>query len=805
MKTNVMLKEKEIGSYQVADKPMLSGRVQRLKESFNEIEVRTSLERAKFLLEVYQEAGGEPTIITRAKVLDRYLRGMTIFIDENPIVGTLTQFRRGVNPCPDYDITTKLISSFGDVILSDEEKELFERVDEFFRNKSHLARTNEIFQELTGVDRVYLRDNAFWMDIVGFPLGYLLPPYEKLLSKGLRELIQEAEQALEGINVLNYREFKKRDFYQAAIISLNAVIAWANRYADLAEKMAEKENNAEKKAAFQEIASTSRRVPEYPARNFREALQFYWFIHAALWIEQPSAAIVPGRFPQYMYPYYKKDMELGKITEEDTIELLELLCIKLSEIGVQNPSKTLMKGGQQHTAQSFVLGGFTPDGKDATNDIDFLWLEAEKRVRMIQPSTVAVLHNNISDAFLMKCMDVIKIGLGKPALINGHMAVVRNLDRWNCSLEEAYDFTVFGCSQSFPRHSTDGSWGGLLNTPKILSLTLNNGIDPLTGRQAGLKTGDAQDFKTYEEFYEAFMKQFLYFTGLIRKLHTISDNVHAKYYPVPLASVFTDDCMKRGKDRYNGGAKYAGDLDCPAGVVDTANSLRAIKQIVFEEKKVTMDTLNQALKANFVGYEELQHRLSGVVKYGNEDDSVDRIVRSLYDEFAKEDLSYENRLGKDHKGGRPYAIVVSGHGNFGAHVGAQPNGRACGSLTDGTVSATPGTDRKGPTALLRSASGAIDMRKYAGNIFNMKLHPTALATESDQKKLIAMIKTYMDMGGYHIQFNVASAKLLKEAQKHPDQYRNLVIRVAGFSAFFVLLDADIQNEIIARTEYSSCC
>ncbi len=796
-------KEDEIGCYQIVEQPVLSGRVQRLKNSFNETEVRTSVERAKCLLEVYREAGGDPTIITRAKVLDRYLRGMTLYIDENPLVGSLTQFWRGVNPSPDYDVTaTKMISSFGDIAVNEEEKAALELADDFFREKSHLARVTKIFQNLTGVDRNYCRVNGVWMDIVGFPLGFVDPPYEKLFSKGLKSLIREAKQALEQLDVLNYEDYKKRNFYEAVIISLEAVIAWAHRYAELAADMAKKEKDPEKKASLKKTAKICQQVPENPARNFYEALQFFWFIHAACWIEQPSAAIVPGRFPQYMYPYYKKDLDEGKITEEETIELLELLCIKLSEIGVQGSSKALMKGGQQHTAQSFVLGGFTPDGRDATNDIDFLWLEAEKRVRMIQPSTVAVLHNRISHAFLMKCADTIKIGLGKPALINGHIAVERNLDRWKCSLEEAYDFTVHGCSQSFPRHSLDGSWGGLLNIPKILSITLNNGTDPLTGKLIGLKTGEVKDLKTYEEFHAAFMKQFRYFTGLIRKLHLISDNVHAEHYPTPLASAFTDDCMQKGLDRYNGGAKYGGDLDCPAGMVDTANSLAAIRKIIFEENKATMETLQKALEANFIGYEDLQRQLSGAPKYGNENASVDGIVRCLYDEFCKEELSYKGRLGKDH--GRPYAIVVSGHGYFGEHVGAQPNGRAKGSLTDGTVSATPGTDRNGPTALIHSASCAMDMRKYSGNIFNMKFHPTALANEAEQRKLIAMIKTYMDMGGYHVQFNVVSADLLRDAQRRPDQYRDLVIRVAGYSVFFAYLDADIQNEIITRTEYSCC-
>lgn len=801
MSGHALKNEEEIGCYQVSEQPVLSPRVQRLRNSFNNVEVKTSVQRAKIVLEVYKEAGAESTIITRAKVLDRYLREMTLYIDENPIVGGLTQYRRGVNPSPEYDTTaTKMLSIFGELAVSAEEKEALVRVDNFFKGKTQLDRVTDAFCDLTGQDRGEFRATGLWLDIVGFPLGFVDPPYEKLMKNGLKSLIQEVEQKLAELNLGNYEEFKKRDFYKAVIMTLKAVIAWANRYADLAEKMAKDETDSERKSSLELIAETCRQVPENPPRSFYEAIQFFWFIHAACWIEQSSAAIVPGRFPQYMYPFYRKDKEAGKITEEETLELLELLCIKLSEIGVQLSSAALLKGGQQHTAQSFVIGGFTPDGRDATNEIDFLWLEAEKRVRMIQPSTVAVLHNKMSEDFLMKCADTIKMGLGKPALINGDIAVQRNLNRWKCSMEEAYDFTVFGCSQSFPRHSLDGAWGGLLNIAKVLSVTLNNGVDPKTGKQMGLQTGDAANFKSYDELYDAFLKQLRYFVGLIRKVTLISDNVHATYYPTPLASAFTDDCIKLGKDRYNGGAKYGGDLDCSAGVVDTANSLYAIKKLVFEDRKTTLEEMNEAIKANFEGHEDLRKLLWTAPKYGNQDERVDSIVRAIYDEFCNEELSYKTRLGNDD--GRPYAIVVSGHGYFGENTGAQPCGRVCGSLTDGSVSATPGSDLNGPTALASSAAGSIDMRKYSGNIFNMKFHPSALSTDDDKRKMLSLIRTYMDMGGYHIQFNVASAKLLKEAKSCPEQYKDLVVRVAGYSVYFVNIDSDIQDEIIARTEYN---
>ncbi|MFA4837402.1 MAG: pyruvate formate lyase family protein [Dehalococcoidia bacterium] len=792
-----------MASYQVLEKPVLTDRVKRVKSSFFETEVKLSLERLKFLLEAYRDAGGEPPIITRARVLDKYLRGMTLYIDDNPIVGSLTQYRRGVNPYPEYSsswIKRVRVSTFGELGLSPEEREILGSAADHFRGRDQMSKAENIFKEVTGQDRRGFVRHGLWADTVGIRLGFTNVDYGKVLDKGLEGVIGEVEQELAKVSAVSYEDFLKRDFYKAVIITLRAIIAWAERYAALAESMAEKEADADRKAELRSIAETCRWVPANPARSFREAVQSFWFIHAAAWIEAAQPGIAPGRFTQYMYPSYSKDRHAGNISEEETIELLELLFIKFTEIG-QHLSEVEGTGIQLHTGQTVALGGFTRDGKDATNELDFLFLEAEKNVRMIQPSTVVVWHNRLSSEFLMKCADVVRIGLGKPAFINGHVAVERHLDRWKCSLEEAHDIAVAGCVQTMVSHAADSVWGALLNFPKILELTLNNGIDPISGKQLGLQTGNAENFKTYEELNKALRTQLCHFIKLCRDISRISENVDAEYFPTPFASSLTDDCLKRGKDILQGGARFGSDSDCLVGVVDVANSMTAIKKLVFEEKRITMKNLIQALKANFEGYEDLRRLLLAAPKYGNDNEYADRMVADWYQEFCREELSYKSHLGKDD--GRPHGVVVSIHSWFGHLVGALPSGKMKGvALTDGSLSATPGTDRNGPTALIKSAAQAMNHVQYSSNIFNLKFHPSALATNESQRKVLDLIKTYMDLGGNHIQFNVVDVETLRDAQNHPDQYRDLVVRVAGYSAFFVYLDPLVQEEIIQRTELS---
>ncbi|MBA3036790.1 MAG: hypothetical protein FP814_09885 [Desulfobacterium sp.] len=802
MQTSALKKNEEIQSYQIAEKAVLTERVKRLKDSFIDTEIKSSTERTRALHEVYLEAGGEPIVITRAKVLDRYLRNMTLYIDENPIVGSIAKDRRGVNPFPDYnEAANKLFSSFGDMAVDEKEKKYLKEVDAYFRGKKQVDLVNTIFREVTGLNRQDYLDHGVFIDIVGVPLGLINLDYGKVMNIGLSGVIKEAEEGLSRLDLTYYEDFKKRDFYVAVIITLKAVIAWANRYADLAEEMAKNEKDAEKKANLEKIAATCRWVPENPARTYYEAVQSFWLVHSAAWIEQAQGAIAPGRFTKYTYQFYKNDIKAGRITDEEVIELFELLCIKLSEIGIQYSTEVYATGAQQHTAQTFLIGGLDENGEDATNELDYLWLEAEKRVRMVQPSTVCAWHDKMSEKFLLKCADTVKIGLGKPAFINSHIAVKRNLERWDCTPAEANAFTVIGCSQSAVAHSMDNVWGGLLNYAKILQLTLNDGKDPKSGKQLGLQTGTIESFKTYEDLESALSKQFRYFTKMLRTVSRISENVHGQFFPTPYSSALVDDCLKVGKHVLDGGARFGGDADCLAGAVDVSNSLAAVKKVVFDDKKITMAQLYDALKDNFAGHEETQRLLLSAPKYGNEDDYVDLIVRKSYDEFYDEESKHKSFLGKDD--GRPWGVVVAGHSWFGMHVGAQPNGRGAGNaLTDGSISATPGTDKKGPTALINSACKAMDNTKYSGNIFNMKFHPTAVTTEDDQKKLLSLIKTFMDLGGYHIQFNIVSSKLLKEAQLAPKQYKNLVVRVAGFSAFFVQLDNKLQEEIIARTEQS---
>lgn len=792
---------------QVSEKGVLSDKVRKLKESLLEIKPRLLTERLRFLMEAYRETEGEPPIVTRARVFSKTLRGMTIFIDENPIVGTLTQYRAGIQPYPEVgchwmrrEITGGYSTALGKGVLSEGDKELMEEAVDYWWDRCLLAKTQKEFAEKYG--QGIRNDMAIkvivWGDNVGHPLiaSRFCPGFGKVLNKGLNGVIEEARTELRNLPLGSLEASEKREFLNSVVEACQAVIDFAHRYADLAQDIAQSEANPDRKAELERIAETCNWVPANPARNFCEAIQSVWFTHLCVMIESCSDGHALGRFTRYMYPFYRKDKEEGRITDEEVIELLELLFIKLTEIDIYIPRRDF-ESNMGSLFQNLALGGVTPDGRDATNELDYLVLEAQKRVRMIQPTLSILYHDRMSEEFVLKALEVVRTGLGMPAFFSSDLNIERLLEH-GASLEDARNHCIIGCVESGFSHSAGTMMGGFINMPKLLELALHNGKDPRTGIQIGPQTGEAESFQSYDELHHALRKQLEYFLPFYHDFEFTGHALNARLLPAPFSSALIDDCIKKGKDMNSGGARYSQDGGGPVGTVDLADSLAAIKKLVFEDKKITMKELLEALQVNFEGKEDLRYMLLNAPKYGNDDNYVDEIAREWYDIFYEEHQRFKNHLGHTLK---PWALSITTQFPFGAVVGALPSGREAGvSLADGTVSASPGMDKNGPTALIKSAAKAIDTIKYASALLNTKFHPTVLKDREGMRKLLALIKTYLDLGGHHVQFNVVSGETLRDAQLHPENYRDLIVRVAGFSAYFIHLDPGVQEQIIKRTE-----
>ncbi|MFA4836924.1 MAG: pyruvate formate lyase family protein [Dehalococcoidia bacterium] len=791
---------------------LLSDRVKRLKNSLLPLESSLSCERLRSLLDAWKESEGYPAVIRSARVLDKYLRGMTLYIDENPIVGSLTKYRYGCNPYPEWVASVYQneiqYSAGGRLGIDPTDVPLIKEAVDYFSTRCLNYQTLQTAaRRHPEVDYNAIRNALLWVEHPCWaPVGGTNVDFGKVLNIGLEGVIGEAKAELAKLFPGYLDDFRRKHFLDAAIIVCEAVIVWANRYADLAADMAAKEKGPQRKQELEEIARICRRVPAKPATSFHEAIQSLWFVHLATAMEAYNIGFSPGRFCQYMYPFYKMSQEQGQISREQAIELLELLFIKFSEVQRYDAYPS---ASQLHQGQNLNIGGLTAEGDDATNEVDFLVVEAYKRLRLIQPSLSLLWHNKLSPEFLNAVMDLLKTGLGQPAFFNCDVSILRLMNshgKNGMSLQEARQFCVIACVDAVASHATDNIWEMAINMPKVLEVTLNNGKDPRTGAQLGLQTGEAKDFSTYEELHQALRKQLHYFLPLFREINLTGLNTATEMHPMPLTSALVDDCIKRGKALIDGGARYTtGDGACPVGMIDLANSLAAIKKVVFDDKKLAMPQVMEALRANFKGngHDEVQRLLLQSPKYGNDDAYADSIAKEWYDIFCDEHNKIKNHLGEDPI--MPYALSVTMHFMYGIVVGALPSGRkAFTALTDGSISATPGTDRSGPTALLNSAVRALDPQKYATTLLNMKFHPSGLQTREQVAKFWNMIATYMNNGGYHVQFNVVKPETLREAQLHPEDYRGLVVRVAGYSAYFVGLSPEMQEEVIKRTEYSSC-
>lgn len=757
-------------------------------------------------MDVYGNAAGKSPARLRAEVFARLCREKPIFIDNNPIVGNLTKYKYGA-----YLVTindSRFLKTESDFSLqrgaceklSDEELALIRKAGDFWAEKDTYSHVIKAAHE-RGIEVEKIVQSGVAIAVGENGQHQVWPDYEQLLNIGLTGVLERVESYKKQVSIANPEGLEKIEYYEAVEIVLRGAMALAQRYSDLAKEMARDEKDSARKQELLDIADRCARVPVYPARDFRDAIQVVWFMFYYSYLELPAILISPPlRFPQYMYPFYNKDIAEGKITDEEVIELIHFWFLRINSIAnVMTP--TMAPWNSSRLAEQLTIGGLTPDGEDATNELDFLLLEAQRRIMLPEPLLALVYHDKLSNKFLQKCVELIRTGVGQPAFHNVRQAMERCLLYDQMPLEEARNIAISGCLQSLIPGCTESSFEARVNLAKFVELTLNNGVSPLTKDQVGPQTGEAENFKTYEEFEAAYKKQLDTLFPVLREASQSGWSFASRYFPSPWASSMTHDCLERGMDISAGGARYHWhDGLCFSGGVDATNSLAAIRQLVYEDKKITMSQLKEALAANFEGYDEILKMCKDAPKYGNDNKEVDGIYKDMTEYIAKLHDMGTDYLGRPNKA-HPGAYSVTTHWPFGYMTGALPNGRLAGvSLTDATASAQPGTDVKGPTALAKSAARAIDTVKWNSNHLNMKFHPTALEGAEGANKLLSMIKTYMDLGGYHMQFNCVSSETLKKAQKDPDKYRNLVVRVAGFSAFFVTLEKGVQDELIARTE-----
>jgi len=783
-------------------------RGQRLWEKL--VEVRrtapASIERAKLVTASWKETEGLPVPIRRARSFEKVVNEIPIFIeDDQLIVGDMGAWLMAGEWVCDLFTTDWIIERLeeqrGYMVVREADIPVMKDIAQYWRNKN----TETLYFQKIGqkqveqINKVYLR-GSYVCGCYHLNQGWNIPDYPKVINIGLSGIRAEVEKELQSTVVLDEVSLSKKNFLESLLIVINAIISYAKRYAVLARQMA-KSAKGQRKAELDEIAEICEWVPANPARTFREAVQTMWFMHVMLYFDAPTSGVSPGRVDQFLYPYYKKDIEAGRTTREDAVELLELLRCKFSTYRIFGEKLLTESGSGEAEWFNCMLGGVTEDGQDATNEMSYLWLEAALHVGSPHPTLSVRVHDRMNEDFMLKAAETCRLGRGYPAWF-GDRTNIEYLLNQGIKLPDARNFAIAGCTLAAVPGKMSGARVFFGNMPKMLELTLHNGVDPVTGEQLGPATGKFADFKTYDDLWNAYVAQVRYWLRWSAVIHNDSEVFNSTQTPCLVSSLIYDDCIKKGLPSNGGGCRYQQGMWylLPTGPVDVADSFAAIKKCVYEKKTITKKQLLEALAANFEGAEFLKIRkaLLAAPKYGNDDDYVDFITRDIYTMLDKELSQIEGSWGT-HYVCSPHS--VSFHSPMGKVVGALPSGRpAFISLADGNLSPSQGMDTHGPTAVIKSA-GKIDQAPLQGTLFNQKFHPSALKTQEDLIKFMALIKTYLiDLGGKHLQFNIVDRKTLLDAQAHPENYKNLVVRVAGYSALWVELSRLVQDEIIARSE-----
>lgn len=623
---------------------------------------------------------------------------------------------------------------------------------------------------------------------------------DKIYHKGMIDFINNIRDSIASLNFFSDKDaFAKREELRAMEISANALINFAKRYSEKLYELARSEKDINRRNELETMAGICNRVPANAPRTFWEALQYYWFVHIAVTTELNTwDSFNPGRLDQHLYPFYKRDLESGLITEEFAKELLHSFWIKFNNQPA--PPKVGVTAQESNTYTDFCLinlGGVNENGEDATNELTYLLLDVIEEMRLLQPSSMVQVSKKNPDRLLKRALKIIKTGFGQPSIFNTD-AIIQELTRQGKSIIDARLGGASGCVEAGAFGKESYILTGYFNLPKILELTLYNGFDPRTQKQIGLKTGDPNSFLTFDEFYNAFEKQLNHFIDIKIKGNLVIERIYAQYMPAPFLSILIDDCIKKGKDYNDGGARYNSSYVQGVGIGTITDSLASIKYNVFEKNFFTMQEMIDTLKNNFQDKDNIRKKLiNETPKYGNDDDYADNITRQVFESYFKAIDGRPNT-----KGGhfRVNLLPTTCHVYFGSVLGATPDGRFAKEPVSEGISPVQGADVNGPTSVIKSAS-KIDHLRTGGTLLNQKFTPNFLSTEEGIEKVLYLIRSYFRMDGHHIQFNVVDADTLRDAQKHPEKYRDLIVRVAGYSDYFVDLGEDLQNEIIRRTEH----
>ena len=835
--------------FQTSDIPK-SPRIQKLVDALYEHMPVIESARAKLITESYKETEGEPIITRRAKAFAHILHNIPIIIRDNElIVGSSTIAPRGCQTFPEFsyewleaELDTVATRTADPFEIAEETKAELKEADKYWKGKttSELATSYMAPEAIKAIEHnIFTPGNYFYNGV-----GHVTVKYWEVLEIGFEGIMEKAQKELDGCSVGDGNYARKSHFLEAVILSCKAVIDYAGRYTKLAQEIAAQTSDPVRKQELLVIAENCSRVPAKGAQNFYEACQSFWFVQQLLQMESSGHSISPGRFDQYMYPYYKKDMEAGTITREFAQELMDCIWVKLNDLNKCRDAASAEGFAGYSLFQNLIAGGQNKEGEDVTNDLSVMCIQASMHVHLPAPSLSVRVWNGSPHEFLIKAAELTRTGIGLPAYYNDEV-IIPALQNRGLSLEDAREYNIIGCVEPQKAGKTEG-WhdAAFFNMCRPLELVFSNGMDK--GEMVGIPTGDVTQMKTFDEFFDAYKKQMEYCISLLVNADNAIDVAHAERCPLPFLSCMIDDCLKEGKSVQEGGAVYNFTGPQGFGIANMADGLFAIRKLVYEDKKVSMKELKEALAWNydkgldaqsagdmtemimkamqkagrnvdastaegllktFMGmkpgeqktqrFKEIHDMIDEVPKFGNDIPEVDYFAREVAYTYSKPLQKYNNPRGGKFQAG---LYPVSANVPLGGQTGATPDGRYAHTPVADGVSPSAGKDVKGPTAAATSVSRLDHFIVSNGTLFNQKFHPSALSGREGLEKFVALIRGYFDQKGMHMQFNVVDRQTLLDAQEHPEKYKHLVVRVAGYSALFTTLSRSLQDDIIRRTE-----